>query len=965
MEVIIGQVPINLNELKQNLFTTQSPADGILSPGQPFIYRVCKPAFPVVPRSGHAGEYYYGENYDFPYELEIFTSLKNGTVELIRGKDYLIEEVRTDKYTEVIITPLIVVEQQSALILQPIARINLNHYSTERTFGAETITLLPTVSATYFESFLAESTSTDILRSGDYMQASLSTILQSLPAGSATGSFPIKTTMPINGKPTLVTIHSILWEAYKKPISTDSSMSAVAPSKLIEGQDFEAPDGLDKITSRFLFHPQTEDYEAYASAKVLTECNGVTETLTLATPTTTVQSITSIITDILGGFDLIPDSFHALQPGQPLELKTIHKALDLSESFGTLNLGALSIPWKITGMVWELNKVTPASAAADTPTPLPPSLGKDFFLSDVENAFKQKLLIRPIIADSEALATPQVYELKGTVSCIVNGILSSSNPITLLVKQLPLVKEQIQSLFQVKSSKPKSLRFGEQVLIKLVTPLEKLANVASPLAAAALPDLQWFPITGDFPIGELSLPLEITKIAWSVFDGSGLPLVEGEHFRTLEGLSSLQTSLVFLPPLSGNSGASSIPRKVQATVTAALNGKELTLDGLNLTFLLTSLNLVPFKDKILSSIVQTLKVTQNANTLEPGSTLTAELTSTLAKATPSASMKSTESAFAIANKTLTGSLPFVDEAIPFELPVTFSVNLQWNLYKQLPDGKFVLLDESEFDIRSSGDTSLNPWKDSRLDVLILPQIKGFHQLAEIDLRYLEAAIVITVPTLDPLPVVLPKIPITQIPIAVPELLMLSEHRLSDLEQPGDRLIILPESTISGLTNWDLLKPVLETANNQLKKIYGLLDGIASKAEFLVFILDLQDALGHTIQPVSKIWVVEAVGDYIPSMEQLPKTDHYSTDDDEWDDEASGFVAILPANRKIRVYEDDDSGDTWMDIIPSKAQINGHTYGNMISILVDFSDKPLVTKPVGTLEGSMENDDIDSLRFLDI
>ncbi|MBW5445376.1 hypothetical protein GE107_04780 [Cohnella sp. CFH 77786] len=967
MEVVIGQTPIDLNELKQNLFTTLNPASGVLPPGQSLTYRICKPAFPVLPRSGHAGEFYYGSSYNFPYELETFLSVKKAGAELARGKDYHLEEIRTSNYTDLVLTPLLRVEQQAEITIQATVQVILNGYSVQRTFDPETATLLPTVSETFFQSFLAESSSTNMLRSGEYLQASLSTILQSLPEGAATDSFPIKTTMPINGKPTLVTIHSIQWEAYKSPIES-ASAAATAPIKLVEGRDFQAPDGLDKLTSRFLFIPQQEAYKAYAAAKVLTECNGVRQTLSLTTPTTTIPAVTSVLTDILGGFDLIPDSFHTLQPGQPLELKVIHKLLDLSEPFGNLNIGALSYAWKITGIVWGLSRQSASSAAAG---PVPLALGKDFFLSDAGNPFEQKLLIQPSIVDKPEQAVPEVYELTGTVSYLINGDTESSNPIKLLIKQLPLVKEQIQSLFQVKSNKAGSASLGEQVLLKLATPLENLVEAAAPLSASAsaLPDLKWFPVTGGLPVGELTIPFEIKEIAWQVLDEKGAPLNHGEDFRTLEGLSSLQTSLVFLPPKNWAGGAASLTRKVQANVKAFLNGKLLPLDNLALTF--SDLSLLPFQDKILGLIEQTLRVTRNSDTLEPGTPLIAELASDLAKPAALSQAGIQGTSLAPIERVFTGTLPFADDRLPFEIPLGFSVKLEWKLYKKGADGQYVQLGGKDFRLRPGADnTSGNPWKDSRLDVLLVPQVKGFHQLAEIEFRYLEAALEITIPTLDPIPLSLPKIPITQLPIAVPELLLVTEHRLDDLDQAGDRLIVLPQSTFTRLANWDVLKPVLEKVNAQVETVYGLLDGVTDLADFALMLLGLKKALGHVLQPIgkNKLWVAEAVGDRIADLGQLPKTDHNLPDDSEWDDEISGIVAILPSNRKIRFHQSKDYKGDRMDVIPSQATNNDLPFGNIVCIVnnlnVPDERKPDVW-PAGTLDGNVNNDDIDSLSFLDI
>ncbi|QYR19237.1 hypothetical protein KZ483_14885 [Paenibacillus sp. sptzw28] len=966
MEVVIGQTPIDLNELKQNLFTTLNPANGVLHPGQSLAYRICKPAFPVLPRSGHAGEFYYGSSYNFPYELETFLSVKKAGAELARGKDYNLEEIRTSNYTDIVLTPLLRVEQQAELTIQATVQVILNGFPVQRTFDPETITLLPTVSETFFQSFLAESTSTDMLRSGEYLQASLSTILQSLPEGATTDSFPIKTTMPINGKPTPVTIHSIRWEAYKETISS-ASAAAAAPIKLVQGRDFEAPDGLDKLTSRFLFLPQQEAYQAYASAQVLTECNGVTQTLTLITPTTTISSVTSVLTDVLAGFDLIPDSFHTLQPGQPLELKVIHKLLDLSQPFGNLNIGALSYAWKITGIVWELSRQSTSSAAAG---PVPLALGKDFFLSDAGNPFEQNLLIQPSIVDKPEQAVPEVYELKGTVSYLINGDPGSSNPpIKLLIKQLPLVKENILSLFQVKSNKAGSASLGEPVLLKLVTPLENLVETASLLSASALPDLKWFPVTGGLPVGGLTIPFEIKEIAWHVLDEKGAPLKEGKDFRTLEGLSSLQTSLVFLPPKEWAGGAASLTRKVQAKVTAALNGVQLSLDDLALTF--SNLNLQPFQDKILGLIEQSLQVTRNGDTLGPGTPLIAELASNLAKPVARYPAGFQSTALAATDRVLTGTLPFADDRLPFEIPLGFSVKLEWKLYKKGADGQFVALSGKEFQLRSGADnTSDNPWKDSRLDVLLVPQVKGFHQLTEIEFRYLEAALEISIPTLDPIQLSLPKIPIAQIPIAVPELLLVTEHRLDDLDQAGDRLIVLPQSTFTRLTNWDALKPVLETVNTQVEAVYGMLDGVTDMADFALMLLGLKDALGHVLQPIgkNKLWVAEAVGDRIADLGQLPKTDNNLPDDSEWDDEISGIVAIMPSNRKIRFYRDKDYKGDKMDVIPSQATNNELPFGNIVCILNNLNipdEIGLKVWPEGTLDGNVDNDDIDSLKFLDL
>lgn len=957
MEVILGQTPIDLNELKQNLFSTQIPADGVLSPGQSLVYRICKPAFPVAPRSGYQGQYYYGQNYDFPYELEILLSVKRGASELVRGKDYNLEESRTDKYAEVTVTPLLKVEQKTDLTIQPVVQVILNGYSVSRTFSPETVTLLPTVPETYFDSFLAESTSTEILRSGEYLQASLSTILQSLPEGASVDSFPIKTTMPVNGKPTLVTIHSVRWEAFRKP---PAGAAAAAPVKLLEGQDFKAPDGLGKITSRFLFLPKEEDYEAYAKASVLTECNGITQTLSLTTPSTVIQSAQSAVSDIVGGFDLVPDSFHALQPGQALELKLVHSVLDLAEPVGNLVLGALNIPWKVTGIEWKLSKKSTTLAAAED---MPLTLGKDYFLSDTGSPFGQKLFIQPSLADTEDKAVPETFELKGTVSYLFNGVPAVSNPVTLLIKQLPIVKEKILSLFQVKSSKSGSVRIGEKVLVKLLTPLESLADAAHPLAAASLPDLQWFPIKGGLPIGGISLPFEIRDIAWSVVDGDGNPLAEGVDFQTTEGLNSLQTSFSFLPPKKWDGAASSLTRKVQASVAAFLNGLKLPLPPLELPF--SNLSLLPFQDKIVSGILQHLQVTRNADVLEPGTPLAAELTSSLAQAGAPAGLARSAEGIALPEKLLHGKLPFIDDLLPFELPIPFQIKLEWKLYKQV-NGVFELLEESEFHLSAAGgNTSENVWKDSRLDVLLMPQVKGFHQLAEIELRYLEAHLEIQIPTLPPIKTSLPKLPITQIPIAVPELLLATEHRLDDLDQAGDRLIVLPQSSITGLTRWDLLKPVLEKVNGQIEAIYGLLDGVTGKLNFVLMLLGLKKALGHVLQPIggNKLWVVEALGDEITDLGDLPKTDHGGIDDDEWDDEISGFVAILPNNRKITFYETAGfKGDT-MEIRPDLAREGGTPFGNIVCILNNLNvDTDLDPYPAGTLSGRVKNDDVDAIRF---
>lgn len=966
MEVVIGQGPIDLNDLKQNLFTTLNPANGVLPPGQSLTYRIFKPAFSVQPRSGQPGEFHYGKSYDFPYELETFLSVKRAGSVLVPGKDYNLEEIRTSHYTDIVLTPLLRVEQQAELTFQATVHVILNGFSVQRTFDPETITLLPTVTETFFQSFLAESTSTDMLRSGEYLQASLSTILQSLPEGTATDSFPIKTTMPVNGKPTLVTIHSILWEAYKELIDT-ASVSAATPVKLVEGVDFQAPDGLDKLTSRFLFLPQEESYRAYAAAKVLTECNGETQTLTLTTPSTVIPSVTSVLNDVLGGFDLIPDSFHTLQPGQPLEMKVIHKLLDLSQPFGSLNIGALSYAWKITGIAWELTRQTTTNAAAD---PAALTLGKDFFLSDAGNPFEQKLMIQPSIVDTQKEAVPEVFELKGTVSYLINGDVGSSNPpIKLLIKQLPLVKEHIQSLFQVKSNKAGSASLGEPVLLKLVTPLEHLIEGASPLTASALPDLNWFPITGGLPVGGLTIPFEIKEIAWRVLDDQGTPLKEGTDFKRLEGLSSLQTSLAFLPPKEWTGGAASLTRKVQASVTATLNGVPLSLDGLALTF--SNLNLLPFQDKIVGLIEQSLQVTRNADTLQPGTPLIAELASTLAKPAALSRADVQQTALPDIKHQFTGTLPFADAGLPFEIPLGFTINLKWKLYKKKADGQFEELKSTEYRLRQSVDNSSdNPWKDSRLDVLLVPQVKGIDRQTEIEFRYLEASLDITIPTLDPIPLSLPKIPIAQLPIAVPELVLLSEHRLDDLDQAGDRLLVLPQSTFTRFANWDVLKPVLDTVNAQVEAVYGLIDGVDDLAGFALMLLGLKKALGHVLQPIgkNKLWVAEAIGDRIADLSQLPKSDHGIPDDDEWDDEISGIVAILPSNRKIRFYRDKEYKSDWMDVIPSQATDNELPFGNIVCILNNLNipdEQELDVWPKGTLAGNVDNDDIDSLKFLDV
>ncbi|MFB9329370.1 hypothetical protein ACFFSY_25820 [Paenibacillus aurantiacus] len=951
---------------------TQIPADGILAPGQPLIYRFCKPAFPVLPRSGHAGEYYFGDKYEFPYELEILIGVKKGTADLIRGKDYTLTEERKADYTEITITPLLKVEQQSDLTIQATAQIVLNGYAVTRSFPADAVTLLPTASDTVFSSFQAESTSTSLLRSGDYLHASLSTILQSLPEGASTDSFPIKTTMPVGGKPTLVTIHAIQWEAYKIPVAAEGIAAAAgSPIKLKEGKDFQSPDGLDKINARFLFTPQAEDYKAYATAKVLTEVNGITLTLSLTTPATVIQSVGSALAEVIGGFDLIPDSFHTLKPGQPFELKIVHKLLDLAKPFGELLVGVLPLPWKIEGIAWELSRLTPSAVAA----PVPLALGKDFFLQDTGGAFEQQLTILPTLVDTDAQALPQTYELKGTVSYLINGTLQASNPIKLLIKQLPLVKDHLRKLFQVKANKLGSVRQGEPVLLKLTTPFEGLlggAGAASSANASALPDLQWFPVTGDLPIGGLTLPFEIREVAWQVLDEHDNPLTEGEHFRSAEGLGQLQTSLVFLPPTVWEGNGADVARKVQASVTAAINGIPMTLEGLNLNFLLKPLNLLPFKDKILAGIMNTLQVTRSADTLEPGTPLIAELTSSLAKTGSLGGFAAQAAGLAEDNsKLFAGTLPFIDELIPFELPVGFSVKLDWKLYKKLVNGQFQALGGSEFHIRGANlSDSLNPWKESRLDLLLTPQIKGFHQLAEIDVRYLEAALEIQIANLEPIALTLPKIPIAQVPIAVPELLLAGEHRLNDLQQEGDRLIILPESTTGGLLSWDLLKPVLEKVTTQLNVVYNLLDGVLDKAEFLASLLGLKDALEIVLQPIgaNTMWVAIAQGDAIPNLEVLPKIDHELTDDDEWDDEISGFVAILPSNRKITVFEDANYKGKSMDIVPSLARTpEGHPYGNIVSVLINLNvdEGKLAPVPAGTLVRQVGNDAIDSLRFLNI
>ncbi|TYP74782.1 hypothetical protein [Paenibacillus methanolicus] len=969
IEIIIGQSPIDLNELKQNVFMTQIPADGILAPGQPLVYRFCKPAFPVLPRSGHAGEYYYGDKYDFPYELEILIGVKKGSADLIRGKDYAYEEERTADYTEITITPLLKVEQQSELTIQATAQIVLNGYSVSRGFPADAVTLLPTASDTVFASFQAESTSTSLLRSGDYLQASLSTILKSLPEGTSTDSFPIKTTMPVNGKPTLVTIHAVQWEAFKVPVAAEgAAVAANTPIKLEEGKDFQSPDGLDKINARFLFTPQKEDYKAYATANVLTEVNGITQTLSLTTPATTIQSVSSVLADVIGGFDLIPNSFHTLKPGQPFELKIVHKLLDLAKPFGELLVGVLPLPWKIEGIAWELARLSPTAAAAP---PVPLGLGKDFFLRDAGSAFEQQLTIQPILVDTDAQAIPQTYELKGIVSYLINGTMQASAPIKLLIKQLPLVKDHLRQLFRVKASKLGSVRQGEPVLLKLMTPFEGLLGGGA-AGLTALPDLQWFPVTGDLPIGGLSLPFEIREVAWSVLDEHDNPLTEGEHFRSAEGLGQLQTSLVFLPPTVWEGNVAEVARKVQASVTAAINGIPLTLEGLSLNFLLKPLNLLPFKDKILAGIMNTLQITRSSDTLEPGTSLVAELTSSLAKAGTPAGIAAQSAGIAEDDgKLLSGTLPFIDDLIPFELPVGFSVKLDWKLYKKLVNSQFEPLGGSEFNIRGADlSDSLNPWKESRLDLLLTPQIKGFHQLAELDLRYLEAALEIQIANLEPIALTLPKIPIAQVPIAVPELLLAGEHRLNDLEQEGDRLIILPESTMGGLVSWDLLKPVLEKVTTQLNMVYNLLDGIADKVEFLASLLGLKEALEIVLQPIgaNTMWVAVAQGDAIPNLEVLPKIDHELTDDDEWDDEISGFVAILPSNRKITVFEDANYKGKSMDIVPSLARtLEGHPYGNIVSVLINLNvdEGKLAPVPAGTLVRQVGNDAIDSLRFLNI
>lgn len=971
IEIIIGQSPIDLNELKQNVFMTQIPADGILAPGQPLIYRFCKPAFPVLPRSGHAGEYYYGDKYDFPYELEVLIGVKKGAADLIRGKDYTLQEERTADYTEITITPLLKVDRQSELTIQATAQIVLNGYSIARSFPADTVTLLPTASDTVFASFQAESTSTSLLRSGDYLHASLSTILKSLPEGASTDSFPIKTTMPVGGKPTLVTIHAVKWEAYRVPVTAEGIASAASsPIKLEEGKDFQSPDGLDKVNARFLFTPLAEEYKAYATANVLTEVNGITQTLSLTTPATVVQSVGSALAEVVGGFDLIPDSFHTLKPGQPFELKIVHKLLDLAKPFGELLVGVLPLPWKIEGIAWELSRLAPSAAAA---APIPLALGKDFFLQDAGNAFEQQLTIQPTLVDTDAQAIPQTYELKGIVSYLINGTIQASNPIKLLIKQLPLVKEHLSKLFQVKASKLGSVRQGEPVLLKLATPFEGLLGGAGAASlASALPDLQWFPVTGDLPIGGLSLPFEIREVAWSVLDEHNNPLTEGEHFRSAEGLGQLQTSLVFLPPTVWQGNGAEVARKVQASVTAAINGIPLTLEGLSLNFLLKPLNLLPFKDKILAGIMSTLQVARSSDTLEPGTALIAELTSGLAKSGSLGSLAAREAGLASGDgKLFSGTLPFIDELIPFELPVGFSVKLDWKLYKKLVNGQFEPLGGSEFHIRSADlSDSLNPWKESRLDLLLTPQIKGFHQLAELDLRYLEAALEIQIANLDPIALTLPKIPIAQVPIAVPELLLAGEHRLNDLQQEGDRLIILPESTMSGLISWDLLKPVLEKVTSQLNVVYKLLDGVADKVEFLASLLGLKEALEIVLQPIgaNTMWVAVAQGDAIPDLEVLPKIDHELIDDDEWDDEISGFVAILPSNRKITVFEDANYKGKSMDIVPSLARTQeGHPYGNIVCVLINLNvdEGKLAPVPANTLVRQVGNDAIDSLRFLNI
>ncbi|HZG87890.1 hypothetical protein [Paenibacillus sp.] len=968
VEMATAQGPIDLNDLKQNLFTTLNPANGVLAPGQALTYRICKPAFSVQPKSGKPGEFHYGKSYDFQYELETFLSIKQAGAELIPGKDYNLQEIRTSDYTEIVLTPLLRVEQQAELTFQATVHVILNGFTVQRTFDPETITLLPTVTETFFQSFLAESTSTDMLRSGEFLQASLSTILQSLPEGASTDSFPIKTTMPVNGKPTLVTIHSILWEAYKEPIDA-ASASAAAPIKLVEGQDFLAPDGLDKLTSRFLFLPQEESYRAYAAAKVLTECNGETQTLTLTTPTTIIPSATSVLTDVLGGFDLIPNSFHTLQPGQPLELKVIHKLLDLSQPFGSLNIGALSYAWKITGIDWKLSRQTTSNAAAD---PVELTLGKDFFLSDAGNPFEQTLMIQPSIVETaeEAVPEPEVFELIGTVSYLINGQSGSSNPpIKLLIKQLPLVKERIQSLFQVKSDKAGSASLGEPVLLKLVTPLENLTETAPPLTASTLPDLKWFPITGGLPVGGLTIPFEIKEIAWRVLDDKGTLLKEGIDFKRLEGLSSLQTSLVFLPPKEWTGGAASFTRKVQASVTATLNGVPLSLDDLTFTF--SNLNLLPFQDKLLGLIEQSLQVTRNADTLQPGTPLIAELASTLAKPAAMSKAGVQQTALPDIEHLFKGTLPFADAGLPFEIPLEFSVRLKWKLYKKDAGGQFVELGSNEYRLRQGAhNTSDNPWKDSQLDVLLIPQVKGIDKQTEIEFRYLEASLIITVPTLDPIPLSLPKIPIAQLPIAVPELLLLSEHRLDDLDQPGDRLVVLPQSTFTRFANWDVLKPALETVNAQIEAVYSLVDGVDDLANFALMLLGLRRALGHVLQPIgkNKLWVAEAIGDRIADLGQLPKSDHDLPDDDEWDDEISGIVAILPSNRKIRFYRDKDYKSDWMDVIPSRARENELPFGNIVCILNNLNipdEQELDVWPKGTLDGNVDNDDIDSLKFLDL
>jgi|GEM_PF-6922113 len=1134
---------INLNDLKSNLFGVQNPSDGILSPEQSLCYRVIKPKFSTTTKAGKVGELLGGQDYTFSYELEVSLAVTKGSETLVKDKDYTLLEKQHADYTEITFTPLLKPNSKTVLSISPSAKVHLNGTVVSHSLPALPLTILPVSTDPFFQSFLVDSNSTDVLQVGESLVASVKHSLVDLPVDPV---FPISSSLLLSGILTPFNIYSVQWEAYEKPLAsaTVAGTSTTEPKKLVEGKDFIAPKGMDTLHSQVLFKPREKSYLAYLVAKISCDCNGIPvsapKQLVLTTATTLVKGLEDILADINKGFDQVPHSLNTLEAGEPLHLQMIHNKLDLTHTFGTFILGALEFPWKLTNISWKLVKEPYSSS--ETAIELIPD--QDYFLSDGETPFQQTLHIRPsIVENRNSIKNPYSYKLTTTISYLFNGlpqtkviehtvkqwpigvdqindmfsfigsktgslqpgenvVVRIETPFSLLpelpllhndredtivpeavnwfplkgtlpfgeleiplkisditwkvekgtatlqegkdyfldnndnpleqilmikpemvesiqqataqeyrvsavikymisniphtltlplnIRQLPIVKDFVRSLFQVKSSRTGLVRLGETMAVLLTTPLTALPMNSEQTSSFTLPSVPaWFPLTGTLPFGELQLPLEIKSVEWIVTgerenaDGvvKTVDMKEDVDFKSPEGVNGLSTSFLFMPPATWNPTAA-VPMKrfVKAVITATFNGQELTFPDLPaLEVLVQPFDVLPHVQTIIDQVVQSIRIEQNLTRLEPGVPLLANIASDLFDAGALTQSFSQSGENATTPDILSGTFSLLTDKLPFPIPVPFSLSVNWALKKKQEDGSFVDLAEEEYHVRlNEGVTSytreniLASLSKSELGVFLTPTVKGYHQLAEVDVRYLEATVKLKINhSADSKlnrAISLPKVPIVQVPIAVPEMFVAFEHKLDD--ETGDKLVVLPESTIAGLDKWAKISKVLETLQTHIFFLLNEYNKVNRTTRFILQMNSLTKGIGKILKKVqgNGILVVLAKDDGIKDVNKFHKIDHdgiWIGDDDKWGSEISAFVALLPTNRKVTLWEGTDYQGDSMDIIPSNAISADHSLfpENLVCIVSNLRVDNLEPDPKGTLKGKVRNDETSSLNFL--